>query len=46
MYKSKLFSYGKWVSTHFGATRNTRTQVLKNYLNRDYPIENDLEFLV
>ena len=43
MIKTKIFSYGKWVATNFGATRNTRTQVLKKYLNRVYPIDHDLE---
>ena len=39
---NKVFSYGKWVATNFGSKRSVRINVLQNYLNRNYPINNEL----
>lgn len=39
----KIFSYGHWVSNNFGTTRNKRIHAMKNYFNRNYPIDNDLD---
>ena len=43
MSKNKVFSYGKWVATNFGSKRNVRINILQNYLNRNYPIDNELD---
>lgn len=46
MGKNKLFSYGKWVATNIGAKRKTRIDVLQNYLNKNYPNDNELNYLI